>query len=133
MTNLILTSSPWLPLGAPNVPTPQPTNEMVVGTCQADIIEEKLNLFVLLSIFYTIIPRIHWWAGRFRTPNGPLINHPSWWEMGPSRHRQDWPTDSKNARTAKTYSFRNHVHCWHLKEIRVLVDELNSTERRIEK
>ena len=33
MTNLILTSSPWLPLGAPNVPTPQPTNEMVVGTC----------------------------------------------------------------------------------------------------
>ena len=32
MTNLILTSSPWLPLGAPNVPTPQPTNEMVVGT-----------------------------------------------------------------------------------------------------
>ena len=32
-----------------------------------------------------------------------------------------------------TYSFRNHVHCWHLKEIRVLVDELNSTERRIEK
>ena len=68
MTNLILTSSPWLPLGAPNVPTPQPTNEMVVGTCQADIIEEKLNLFVLLSILHSI----HWWAGRFRTPNGPL-------------------------------------------------------------
>jgi hypothetical protein len=49
MTNLILASSPWPPLGAPNVPTPQPTNEMVVGTCQADIIEEELNLFVLLS------------------------------------------------------------------------------------
>ena len=72
MTNLILTSSPWLPLGAPNVPTPQPTNEMVVGTCQADIIEEKLNLFVLLSILHTISHGHSLVAGRFRTPNGPL-------------------------------------------------------------
>jgi hypothetical protein len=72
MTNLILTSSPWLPLGAPNVPTPQPTNEMVVGTCQADIIEEKLNLFVLLSILHTISHGHLVHDGRFRTPNGPL-------------------------------------------------------------
>ena len=51
MTNLILTSSPWLPLGAPNVPTPQPTNEMVVGTCQADIIEEQ---YVTIDYMYQI-------------------------------------------------------------------------------
>jgi hypothetical protein len=79
MTNLILTSSPWLPLGAPNVPTPQPTNEMVVGTCQADIIEEKLNLFVLLStcILHTIS---HVFIGGLDvsgSPNGPLKTHPS--------------------------------------------------------
>ena len=86
MTNLILTSSPWLPLGAPNVPTPQPTNEMVVGTCQADIIEEKLNLFVLLSILHTIS---HVFIGGldvsgFRITKRPPYTYkstPLWWEM----------------------------------------------------
>ena len=81
MTNLILTSSPWLPLGAPNVPTPQPTNEMVVGTCQADIIEEKLNLFVLLSILHTnshTYSLVGWTSGH-RT--APYKSTPPWWEM----------------------------------------------------
>jgi hypothetical protein len=78
MTNLILTSSPWLPLGAPNVPTPQPTNEMVVGTCQADIIEEKLNLFVLLSIFYTPFPTYSLVGWTFQDTERPPYGG-KWW------------------------------------------------------
>ena len=78
MTNLILTSSPWLPLGAPNVPTPQPTNEMVVGTCQADIIEEKLNLFVLLSLLLFYTPGMMDVSGH-RTAHNK--SNPSMWEM----------------------------------------------------
>ena len=78
MTNLILTSSPWLPLGAPNVPTPQPTNEMVVGTCQADIIEEKLNLFVLLSLLLFYTPLMMDVSGH-RTDHNKST--PPWWEM----------------------------------------------------
>ena len=81
MTNLILTSSPWLPLGAPNVPTPQPTNEMVVGTCQADIIEEKLNLFVLLSILHTISQAFIGGLDVSGHRTAPYKSTPPWWEM----------------------------------------------------
>ena len=82
MTNLILTSSPWLLLGAPNVPTPQPTNEMVVGTCQSDIIEEKLNLFVLLSILHTPFSYslVGWtFQDTERPPINPPLHGGKWW------------------------------------------------------
>ena len=73
----------WLPLGAPNVPTPQPTNEMVVGTCQANIIEEKINLFVLFYILHTIFHVYSLVGQTFQDTERPPINPPlhggKWW------------------------------------------------------